>query len=419
MIIIWLTAFIYLVMGYLLQHYIADTTYLTFSFIIIVTLVLFFVLFMKYTQFIVIIFAGFIVRLAMVLIDLSQGGPTIPHSGEDTENFYDTATLISEKLSLLGESVYGGTYSKMLGMIFYIYGDDRLFVQFLNVLFTITAILIVIQIFRMLKVPVHVQVILVAVMTFFPHSLIFSSILLREAAISLMVVLSLYCFVRWFTKRETISGVLSVVLILLGAAFHSAILGILIGYLFGFIFYQHEKRDFRFTVQSVVPFSLFALVTAYVLVFPGVVSGWAIFNKFDQVFNNDGNVYEAFTSTRGETAYLTGIEINNLFQLLLFSPIKLIYFISSPMPWSVRNFNDLISFFLDAVFYLITLAIFIRYFSAIRQRPILAILLLIIFTGWFIFGLGISNAGTALRHRFKLFYVIIVALGVIWSRWKR
>lgn len=417
MLLIWGIAFIYLVLGHLFQNHFADTHILTFSFIILTMLIFYFVLFMHYTKFIIPLFLGFLVRVGMLLVDLADGGPEIPHSGDDTENFYKVGVLISEKMDLLGESVYGGTYSKLIGVILNIYGDDRLFLQYLNVLFAMTAILVAIQIFRMLDVPARTQFILVAVMAFFPHSLIFSSILLRESIISLMVVLSLYWFVRWFIKKERTGAVLSIVFVLVGAAFHSAVIGILIGYLFGFVFYQHSGRAFKFTVTSVVPFTLFAVLTAYVLIFPGVVSGLPIFNKFEQILNND-DVYDAFTSTRGDTAYLTGLEINNIFQLIVFSPIKIIYFIASPMPWSVRNFSDLISFFLDALFYVFALIVFIRNIDVVKRRPILAIVLLGIAAGWLIFGLGISNAGTALRHRFKLFYLIIIAFALIGSKKK-
>ncbi|MHC0552857.1 hypothetical protein [Salinicoccus sp. CNSTN-B1] len=115
---------------------------------------------------------------------------------------------------------------------------------------------------------------------------------------------------------------------------------------------------------------------------------------------------------------MTGLEINNIFQLIVFSPIKIIYFIASPMPWSVRNFSDLISFFLDALFYVFALIVFIRNIDVVKRRPILAIVLLGIAAGWLIFGLGISNAGTALRHRFKLFYLIIIAFALIGSKKK-
>ncbi|GAB3064012.1 hypothetical protein ACFOU0_10945 [Salinicoccus sesuvii] len=412
MVIVWLVTVAYIVIGFLGQNYIADTHYMTFSFLIVTTVLIFSILWIGYTKYFFVLFLSFFIRLAMLFVDLSESRPTLPHSGEDTENFYETGLQISVNMHMLDASVYGGLYSKFIGILFNLYGADRLFVQYLNILFALTAILIVIKIFRMLNVPSHVQGVLVVLMAFFPHSLIFSSILLRESIISLMVVLSLYCFIRWFLKKERLSGVASLILVIAGASFHSAIIAIAIGYIFGFISYRHDQRTLRFSMGSVVPFGIFAVIMVYILVFPEVVAGLPLFNKFDQILNNDDNIYKTLSSTRGDTAYLTGLEINNIFQLILFSPIKIIYFIASPMPWSIRNVNDLISFLLDASFYISALVIFIRNFHLVKTKPLLLIVLIAIVASWFIFGLGISNAGTALRHRFKVFYVIIVALAL-------
>ncbi|SOC37705.1 phospholipid carrier-dependent glycosyltransferase [Salinicoccus kekensis] len=416
MIIIWLAASLYIIVSFLFQHYITDTYYMTFSFIIFTVIVLFFTLLINHTKFIAIIYTSFIIRLIMMLIDSRPGEKVIPHSGEDTENYYETALEISANPALVNSDIYGGFYSKFLGLLFHVYGDDRLFAQFLNIIIAVTAILIMIKIFKMLDISGRVQWFLVLLMAFFPHSLIFSSILMRESLISITIVLSLYFFTRWYKHRERSSALLSVVFVLLGASFHTAVMGILIGYLFGFIFYRHNTKEFKFSVESLVPFSIFAVITTYMLVFPNVVADLPIFNKVDQVFNEDVGLYETVASASGGSAYLTGLEVNNLFQLLLYSPIKFIYFIASPMPWNIGSLNELIAFLLDGVFYIVALAVFIKNYYIIKERPILAILLLSVMAGWFIFGLAISNAGTGLRHRFKFFYIIVVILGVIWDQ---
>ncbi|MCG1008450.1 hypothetical protein J4760_00135 [Salinicoccus sp. ID82-1] len=416
MLIIWLIALVYVVMGYLFRFYIADTNLLTVSFIVITALMLFFILYLKYTKFLMIIYAGFLVRLGTVLYDLQPKVPKLPHSGIDSENYYKTAQYISEKMDLMNAEMYGGIYTKFLAVIFNMYGDDRLFAQFLNVLMTLSAILLVIHIFRMLDVPPKVQIILVGVMSFFPHSILFSSILVREAVITLMMALSLYFFVRWYKKREWSSAIFSVIIVLIGASFHTAVIGVIVGYMFGFIFYQHKQNAFRFTLKSTIPFSLFALATTYVLVFPESIEALPIYDKIDQVQRGNDSLFDAFTDDIGGSAYLSSLVVSNIYQAIAFSPIKMLYFIGSPMPWTIRNMNDVIAFLLDGTFYLLALAVFIKNFGLIKRRPILGVILLSIVVTWIIFGIGISNAGTALRHRFKIFYIIIVALGVIWSK---
>lgn len=419
MLFIWILSLIYILTGFLINDYFSVHIYLTVSFIGISSILLFFVLLKNYYKFAAILFLSFVLRIGLMLIDLYADGFTVPHSGDDTENFYATGLAVADDMTMLGESIYGGTYSHLLGILFNIYGDDRLFAQYLNILIAVTAIIIVIQIFRMLEVPLKIQIILAAVMAFFPHSLIFSSILLRESIISLIVVCSLYFFIKWYRFQGNHNILLSIVFVILGGMFHTGVIGILIGYIFAFIFYRHDSGKFKLTMKSAIPFALIAAGGLYLLMFPEIFSTLPLFNKFEQELSNNKNIYDVFNTERGESAYLTNLEINNFLEMIIFAPLKILYFIGSPMPWTLRNLSDLISFFLDSVFYLFAAFVFIKNFNMLKKNPLLLIVLLSLVSGWLIFGLGISNAGTALRHRFKLFYVIIITLGIIWSKKKK
>lgn len=418
MLFIWILSLIYILTGFLINDYFSVHIYLTVSFIGISSILLFFVLLKNYYKFAAILFLSFVLRMVLMLIDLYADGFTVPHSGDDTENFYATGLAVAGDMNMLGESIYGGTYSHLLGILFNIYGDDRLFAQYLNILIAVTAIIIVIQIFRMLEVPLKIQIILAAVMAFFPHSLIFSSILLRESIISLIVVCSMYFFIKWYKFKGNHNILLSIIFVVLGGMFHTGVIGILIGYIFAFIFYRHDSGKLKLTKKSAIPFALIAAGGLYLLMFPEIFSTLPLFNKFEQELSNNKNIYDVFNTERGESAYLTNLEINNFLEMIIFAPVKILYFIGSPMPWTLRNLSDLISFFLDSVFYLFAAFVFIKNFNMLKKNPLLLIVLLSLVSGWLIFGLGISNAGTALRHRFKLFYVIIIALGIIWSKKK-
>ena len=79
------------------------------------------------------LFVGYFLRFITMLIDLYTRFP-LPHSGGDTERFLATATVISDNLYLLGQGIYGGAYSKLLGMLFSLTGPHRVIGQYLNVI---------------------------------------------------------------------------------------------------------------------------------------------------------------------------------------------------------------------------------------------------------------------------------------------
>src|SRR5699024_839958 len=104
-------------------------------------------------------------------------------------------------------------------------------------------------------------------MAFFPHSIIFSSILLRESLISMLIVISLYFFIKWFKKGNFIYALISILFILLASALHSAVIGVVIGYIFAFVFYIRSIAKFIFLIKTVIPFTIISLLLLYTLFF--------------------------------------------------------------------------------------------------------------------------------------------------------
>lgn len=420
MIIIWLMTLLNLMLGYVIKDYTNSNMYLTYAFIFLSSILLFFVIVKGYIKFLFVIFTSYLLRVFFLFLDLYfYNEKLLPHSGDDTENFYKTGLTISQNTSLLEGDIYGGVYSKFIGIIFNIYGDDRLFIQYLNILIAITTILLVIRILRKLNISAKAQIIAILLMSFFPHSLIFSSILLRESLISLLVVLGVYFLLNWFEKGGLTNIIFSLLFVLIGASLHSAIIGLGIGFIFAFVFYKRSVRKFVFSVHSIIPFAIVSVGMTYILIFPEIISVLPFLNKFEQILNNNENIFEVMSGGgRGGSAYLSGLEIHNIFQLILFSPLKMIYFIASPMPWDIRNLNDIFSLFLDSIFYIFSVYMLFKNIHIIKKNPFILVLVICFIITSFIFGVGISNAGTALRHRFKLFSILIIILSFIWTNKK-
>ena len=82
--------------------------------------------------------------------------------------------------------------------------------------------------------------------------------------------------------------------------------------------------------------------------------------------------------------------------------ICIFFFLASPLPWYWRGINDIIAFLFSAFFY--TISIYYS-FKAIKltskNKNIIICLLIFAISSAFIYSWGVSNAGTALRHRDK------------------
>lgn len=111
----------------------------------------------------------------------------------------------------------------------------------------------------------------------------------------------------------------------------------------------------------------------------------------------------------GGSAYLTSITINNPIQLVIFGPIKTFYFFTSPLPLNWRGFMDIFTFMTDSMLYLMTIVYTVKNRKLFGDKKVLIVCLIWMLVGaGLIFGIGVSNAGTAVRHRQKLMAIFLV-----------
>ena len=88
------------------------------------------------------------------------------------------------------------------------------------------------------------------------------------------------------------------------------------------------------------------------------------------------------------------------------------YFLVVPLPNYWRGLNDVLSFALDGTIYLYFLVYLTKHRLKISRSPIAVGLMIALLGATFVFGVSVSNAGTALRHRHKIYpvFLILVAL---------
>ena len=91
-------------------------------------------------------------------------------------------------------------------------------------------------------------------------------------------------------------------------------------------------------------------------------------------------------------------------------PIRSIYFLFSPFPWDVKKISHLVGLFDSLLYITLAFLIFLN-LKAILKDPTLKIILLILICYFIIFGVGVSNFGTGIRHRSKFLIELILLAG--------
>ncbi len=362
----------------------------------------------KKTRFI--FYLAYIIRILAMFWDIyARSIFMFPSSGGDSEGFLLSATQIADNPDLFKSNIYGGLYSKILGALFYVTAPERLLGQYVNVLLGLTIITVVYEILTLLDVNEKTKMLSILLICFFPNSIVLSAVLLRENFIVTFVIISFYFFVKWYEGKQNRYMIYSIIFVLLASSFHSGVIGIIVGYIFMYMFYKHDVDELKFNNRTIFVFILFSIMS-YVIYVRYADIFMSKFNKVEEL----QDIYDTANSRRGGSMYLTQFKIDKWWKMILFSPIKCFYFLTSPLPMDWRGVNDITAFLVDGFIYLCLIVYSFRNFSNVDDRkPLLIGISVILLVTIFIFGIGVSNAGTAMRHRHKIFPIIVIFCAVI------
>ena len=352
---------------------------------------------------------GFLLRLGLFYWDLKcRNIFLLPASGYDTEKY----ALWAKNGLLTGHFMRNGVYPGFITFWYSFFRVQRPIAQYINILLAMTAISLVISTMKYLEIDERVARKVIALMCFLPYSAIMHSILLRETLIMFLIVCSVCFFVRYIKDGGLLTLIASMAIAIAASMVHSGAIAVLLGEAVALILYDRQKRTMRVTPKSV------ALTIAFIVGFMAmyVTLQDVIFDKFNGVESAEDIVNHVSVFIAGGSAYDVGFNIDNgALNLIVNSPIRMLYFIASPLPWDWRGVSDIVAFFFSTLFFLYT---FFRAFVEIRKLPkgeersLIIIFTVIALCGALIFAWGVSNAGTAMRHRekFTMVFMLLLAL---------
>lgn len=307
-------------------------------------------------------------------------------------------------------------YVWLMSVIYAVVGRSPLLIQSINVLLGTVLILIIWRLASELSSEIKVRRRVAWLMAAFPSLVFFSSVLLREVAVSMPLAMSVLYVVRWYKGRRLTSAAAAVVSLLVSMAFHSGGLAVLLFaglWLIGGWFYAllSGKMDAlgRNTVALIVGLAVVAAVLA---------SGFGQ-QKFSGLESGDLSALserqEGFA--RGRTAYLEDLRANSATDLLWQTPVRLVYFLFAPFPWMLQTGSDAFGV-LDSTLFVILVVWAVRNRKAVSGVPVRMLTLGVFGAMAVVFAIGVSNYGTALRHRNKMLPLLIAAAASIPGRRK-
>lgn len=353
-----------------------------------------------------ILLVGLGLRLLLLLctcMDLVE----VPDAHIDADNFHDIAL---NHPGLFSDSEYHLTnYTRLLSVMYVITNDSRWFAQFVNLLLSVMTLVYLRRILCVLDVQETVAKRLLLVAALMPFLNVYSVVLMREAWVTFFIVLSLYYFICWYLKigNGGIQIAKCILTIILAMWMHAGVIGILFGYFVAFLTYYRDGDKMRISTSSYI--ALF-FMSIFVLIL--LLNLNALFSKFDV---GDFGEYAAAKSSGegGGSDYLTWLDLSSPQKILMYTPLKMVYFLFSPIIFDWRGLNDVAAFVLDSSVYIVlSWYILCRRVANPQYRLLKRFLLISVLITVVMFSFGTSNSGTAIRHRAKICSFMLVLTSI-------
>ena len=352
---------------------------------------------------------GYLFRVALLFWEVyGRSVYRMPHSGTDGDGFYHSSIRIAQG----GVNSYGGVFTDVMGNLYSICGTTSLlFGEFILLLFSVVALHMAGAAMKELGVERKIRENSMYILCLLPDFAILSVVFRRESLIAMFVAISLYSFSLWLKRKKEWYFWGAFVAVLLSATVHSGTVAIAVGYIVIRVVYSNRQEKLKLSASGIA----MAVLLLFVMTFLYNNYGDLLFGKIPDI-ENISDI--AGMSTRGGSSYAQYVGNSNTpLNMLIYTVPRMVYFLFSPFPWQWRGVEDIIAFCFSALYYALVLVRVIRYLAKGEQenRQYVILFLILAICTAFVFGWGVTNTGTATRHREKatVLYAVLYGLSAL------
>ena len=356
-----------------------------------------------------ILYVALIVRIILLYIGESVN---LPDSGADSENFEDIAWKFGKAGFPKVLDYFPGLdpyfYSWLIAIPYSLLARSEMMAQAISLFFGMGSVvlgwLIAEKIWNR-----NIANKVAWTISLFPSLILYSILIMREVYIVFFLLLSLYGVVLW-TKSGSFK---SLILVMMGffatTFFHGATFIGAISFL-AYVVFSNIKR----IIKSLINFRINLKILLIIFLIIG--SGYYIANNvyipyletFDYATDIKVLLQKTQINTKGGASWPEWTIISSPIEIFYKLPFRSIYFIFSPFPWQISEIKHLVGL-LDSFIYIYLTFLIFQNRKNIWKEPVLRIFLIILISYIIVFGIGVGNFGTGIRHRSK-FAVLFILL---------
>lgn len=362
-------------------------------------------------------FILFLIRMGLLLYQSTYGN--LPMSGGDSAVFHENAMNI---LNYSGGDILkifnppsimvnrGDYFERLVALIYYLCGARTQYIYYFSYIASELVFYYINKTAKLLSGDSYIAAKTAIFFYIWPLEIIYSVDYLREMTMQCVFAMSLYSFLLYLVKKKNGRIIPALILAYICVGIHSGMVGILAAYGFVIIFYN--RRIQRMEFSSTKMFLVLVIVMGFM-----VSPLWnEVMGRFSQIDSmaDLGNRVKSNT-VMANTDYISSPTSN--IGIIAQTPIRLFYFMVSPLFWQVRSVGTIIAMILDGIprVYLVY-SVYKNWRRreqlSNKNRAVFIGMLMIVLCSHLIFSWGTNNYGTAMRHRTKVFPAEIILFSV-------
>lgn len=368
-----------------------------------------------------ILFLAFFLRTFLLFIEFYVAPGTPYLSAFDSVRFHEWGIAFAEQglATLLQPPYPSGSelYGLWVGIVYALLGfESELLARCVNVF---VGVLVVSNVYHISSIlwgrRLGLQNAFLA--SVFPLLVIYSQDLLRESFVVYFMLLGIRNYCVWYRYAKIQSLILAIVFILISAAFHIGALLSLVA-IAAYNLWLAIKQILRGEIIGVFKSALAILIVGAGLAYANA-TGWGLSDIGGQGALEQFGVEELIekrgsgSAAVGRATYLQGLVATTAADVVIQTPIRLIYFVLAPFPWMISSVWDSVGL-IDAFFYLLILLGIYKSWPLLKRDPLKIILLLMLLAMAITFAWGVTNYGTGMRHRAKIVGLAICLAPHLW-----
>jgi len=338
--------------------------------------------------------------------------PTIG-ADKDARTFHLTGVELAQSKGFY-LATGGRLYDNMLGVVYWLFGPSQLLGSQLSILaFAISCVVLIKTLGLMDLFRYRVSILLA--FGVLPSMVFLGSVTLRESYQVLFFMLTTYWGIKMHMK-ENISryGVLLVLSAMAMGVLHNGLGLYAIFLIILFMLWTPQvtsnwlsikKRHLKAVLFALVILSSIIILTKLLHIDLGNVSYLVNIDIWEEIINKQ-NLSKSIVS---RATYDIDLDTFSTFKAVHSSFLLYIHYLFAPFPWKVNNILD-VGASIEAIFRMVLIYYSVKHWRQAHgvQRQLLWLMLVLFFSMSFMWAMGTTNYGTAIRHNMLTWWILAI-----------